>query len=263
MDRKLGFIGCGNMAQALIRALVGSKAVKPAQVAASDKTEKKDFAKETGISLLSTNQEIISKSDFIFICVKPQDVEAVIEELKAAPKEKVFISIAAGVPTKRFTDKIKGIKIARLMPSMNCQVNEMVSAVYFSQNIDGKERQYLKSLLDSVGKSFELPEDKFDEFTALSCSVAFYAYIIDLFSKEAEKHGIKNASEIMNGYCLGTAKLLKEKNMPAEELIKKVMSPKGATEAGMNILWQSDLKKVIEETIAASLKRTKELGKNG
>lgn len=262
MDRKLGFIGCGNMAQALIKALIGAKAIKAAQVAASDKTEKKDFAKETGIAIVS-NSDVISKSDIIFICVKPQDVEAIIEELKPAPKEKVFISIAAGVATKRFTDKLNGIKIVRLMPSMNCQVNEMVSVVYFHKNIDGKERKDILAMLNSVGKAFELPEDKFDEFTALSCSVAFYAYFIDIFSKTAEKHGIENAFEIMNGYCLGTAKLLKEKKMPADELIKKVMSPKGATEAGMNVLLTSDLKKVIEDTIAASLKRTKELGKNG
>jgi pyrroline-5-carboxylate reductase len=261
MDRKLGFIGCGNMAQALIRAFISSKAVKPGQIAARDKNDRKEFAKETGISLCSTSQEVISKSDFIFICVKPQDIEAVIEELRTAPKEKVFISIAAGVPTKRFTDKLKGIKIVRLMPSMNCQVNEMVSAVYFYQNIDSKERHDILAMLNSVGKAFELSEDKFDEFTALSCSVAFYAYLISLFSKEAEKHGIKNPLEIMNGYCLGTAKLMKE--ISPEELIKKVMSPKGATEAGMDVLLASDLKKIIEDTIAASLKRTKELGKNG
>jgi len=262
MNTKIGFIGCGNMAQALIKAFIGAKAIKPASVIASDKNDRKDFAKEVGIAI-GQNQEVISKSDIVFICVKPQDVEAVIDELKAAPKEKVFISIAAGVAAKRFTDKLNGVKIVRLMPSMNCQVNEMVSAVYFHKNIDTTERKDILAMLNSVGKAFELPEDKFDEFTALSCSVAFYAYFIDLFSKEAEKHGIKNSFEIMNGYCLGTAKLLKEKKISADELIKKVMSPKGATEAGMNVLLASDLKKVIEETIAASLKRTKELGKNG
>ena len=156
------------------------------------------------------------------------------------------------------------MKIVRLMPTMACQVNEMVSAVYFPDSIKDNEKKQIKQLLDSVGKAFELKEEQFDAFTALAGSgPGFFAYLIDAYAKVAEKDGFdsKVAFEMINNTALGTSKLMKEKAMNADELIKKVMSPGGTTEAGIKVLKESELNKILKETIKAAVKRGEELGR--
>ena len=260
---KIGFIGTGNMATALIRSIKDDN-----RIISSDKNEEKleKAEKELGIKTTADNNEVAKSSEIIFICTKPHDIKEILQEIKPNVENKIVVSIAAGIKIRFIEDIVgKNKKIVRVMPNLNCIVAEMAAAFSCNENIKAVEKELIKNLLNKAGLAIEVEEEKMDAVTALGGSgPAFIAYILDAFSKAAEKQGL--GKEISYNLALqtlfGTAKLLKETKENPESLIKRVASPNGTTIAGLNILEKSELKSIIEKTIEAAAKRSKELGKD-
>src|SRR3989339_371126 len=124
---KIGFIGAGNMAFALAKAIKNAKLAK--SIIASDvNNERLDFVKkELKIKTTKDNKEVIKKSDIVFLSVKPQVIDVVLDDIKNEIKDQLIISIAAGVKLKRIESKLKGKKIVRVMPNTPCLVGEMAA----------------------------------------------------------------------------------------------------------------------------------------
>src|SRR3989338_3603703 len=252
---KIGFIGTGNMAAALIRTI-------------KDKSEEKlkKAGKELGITTSKDNNEVAKNSEIIFLCTKPDNIKEILEEIKSNIKNQIVVSIAAGIKI-RFIENIigKNKKIVRVMPNLNCAVGEMAAAFSCNNNMGAGEKEFIKNLLNKSGLALEVEEEKMDAVTALSGSgPAFIAYMLDAFAKAGEKQGLSR--EISYNLALqtlfGTAKLLKETGEKTESFIKRVASPKGTTEAGLEVLQTSEIKPIIEKTIQSAAKRSKELGKD-
>ena len=261
---KLGFIGSGNMAEALIKGVLASKLTN--DIISSDVNAerlgyiKKQYKTKTTMD----NKEVVRKSDIIFLAVKPQHMKEVLEGVKdVATGDKLFVSIAAGIKIS-FIESIIESRVIRVMPNTPCLVLAAASAFAAGKKATADDKEKVNKLLNSCGICFEVEEEKLDVVTALSGSgPAFFAYIIQAFTEAGKKAGLEAyvAQKLAEQTAMGTAKLLMEKDMDPEELIEMVSSPGGTTVEGRKILESSDVKKIIEETVKAAFKRSKELGK--
>lgn len=264
---RIGFIGAGNMASALIKGILSRGISDTSGIIASDKdkTKLERIKRELGILTAKDNIEVVQKASVIFIAVKSQDIDTVLDEIKEGVSEtKIIVSIAAGIRINHIESKLGRKKIVRVMPNTPCLVGEMAAGFTPNEQLKEEEIETIEIILSSAGKAFMLKEELLDAVTGLSGSgPAFVARLIEAF-KEA---GIENGLDEETAYKLtlktfeGTAKLLAEKKMQPKELIDMVSSPKGTTLAGREILDNSDVKEIIKKTIKRATERSKELGK--
>jgi len=260
---KIGFIGAGNMATALIRAI---RTDKKYIIIASDKSKSKiNKAKKELKIHTANNKTLVKKSKIIFLCVKPKDMNQALKEIKPLTKNKIIVSIAAGFKISSIEKIIgKNRKIVRVMPNINCIVGEMAAGYSYNKNVEKSDKKIINNLLNKSGLALEVSENKLDIVTALSGSgPAFVAYLINNFANLSAKYGLSKdiAYKLAIQTFFGTGKLLKETRINPEELIKMVSSKKGTTVAGLEQLKKLKIKKIIEKTIKAAYKRSKELGK--
>lgn len=262
MKYRIGFVGAGNMAEALISAILKNKMAK--SIIASDISSKRlqYMKKRFGIRTTEDNQEVISNSDIVILAVKPQVIDNVMEDIKET--DKLIVSIAAGVTIKALESKLRKARVIRVMPNTPCLIGEMAAG--FSRGSRAKDSDILavEDILNSAGKAFYVNEESLDAVTALSGSgPAFIAQLLDWMIEAAKKQGLKEdiARELAYQTVIGTGRLLKEKGLSPKELIDMVSSPGGTTVAGRNILENSDVKDVLAKMIEAAAKRSRELGK--
>jgi len=261
MKQKIGFIGAGNMAFALAKAI--KKAKLASSIITSDINKKRlDFIKqELKIQTTKNNKDVI-KSDIIFLAVKPQVIDKVLDEIKDT--NKLIISIAAGIKLKHLESKLKKARIVRVMPNTPCLVGEMAAGFAIGKNVKDSDIKIVEELLNSAGKAFYLKEDLLDAVTGLSGSgPAFIARLIEAFIEAGQKQGLNKdiATELAVQTFKGTAKLLQESGMTTDELVSMVSSKKGTTVAGREILESSNYKEIIKKTVKKATERSKELGK--
>jgi len=258
------FIGTGRMAAALISCICKSSISR--NIIASDKNNinlariKKQFK----IKTTTDNKEAARNSDIVFICVKPQDIDAVLDEIKDVVKNQLIVSIAAGIRLKHLENKLKNKRIIRVMPNINCIAGEMAAGFSAGKYATKEDIKNVSGILNSAGIAFFMKEDLLDAVTGISGSgPAFFAYFIDAFVKAGVKNGLprETAFKLACQTALGTGKLLMEKNLIPEEMIGMVASKKGTTIAGLSILKKHKVKDILIKTIDAAVKRSEELGK--
>ena len=264
MRQRIAFIGAGKMASALISCIHSKKIAK--SIIASDKNDKNliNIKKQFRIKTKKDNKEAVKSSDIVFVCVKPQDIDAVLDEIKYVVKSQLIVSIAAGIMLKHLESKLKNKRIIRVMPNINCLAGEMAAGFSAGRYATKEDVKIVSKILNSAGVAFLMKEDLLDAVTAVSGSgPAFFAYFIKAFEEAGIKNGLpsETAFKLSAQTALGTGKLLLEKNLPSDELIAMVASKKGTTVAGLNILKEHKVKGVLIKTIDAAVKRSRELGK--
>jgi pyrroline-5-carboxylate reductase len=259
--KKIGFIGAGNMAYALASAFSSDNQYS---ILISDpSSERKElFLKEIpNTSLCDSNQQLVESADIIILAVKPQILGKVLDEIKD-PQKRV-ISIAAGVNLNRLSEAFPKSKLARVMPNTPCLVGEMAAGISFSDNVSDPEKEEILNLLKLAGLVIEIEESQMDALTGVSGSgPAFVARLIESFALAGEKEGLSfnDSYQLALKTFLGTAKLLIEKEMTPEELVKMVSSPNGTTVAGREVLEASEYSSILSKTISAAAHRSRELG---
>ncbi len=278
---KIAFIGTGKMATALISYIYNKKIAK--EIIASDKNNKNliNIKKQFPIKTTKDNKEVVKNSDIVFICVKPQDIDIVLDEIKDVVQNQLIVSIAAGIKLKHLESKLKSgrnkvsgelknqrflsnKRVIRVMPNINCLVGEMAAGFSAGKYTTKEDIKNVSKLLNSAGISFQLKEELLDAVTAISGSgPAFFAYFISAFVEVGIRNGLPKevAFKIASQTALGTGKLLMGKNISLNELISMVASKKGTTEAGLVVLEKYKTKEIIKKTIDTAIKRSKELGK--
>lgn len=266
-NKRIGFIGAGNMAVSIIRGLLLSKKVKSNQIYISDKNKRKQAAVKRILKVekAKNNVDLVDLSDIVILCVKPQNIDEVLSEIKQEiDAGKIVISIAAGVKLSLLRKNLKKAKLIRIMPNVGALTQESITAVSYSRNVDSKSKKLAKSIFDAIGEVEEVDHKKMDAVTALSGSgPAYIAYVLDSLIKAAKAEGLNKheaehfAYQMMNG----TIKLIKEKDMQLKDIIKMVTSKGGTTEAALKVFNKKKLSKIITEALKAATKRSKELSK--
>ena len=263
-QKTISFIGTGKMATALISCIYNKRFVK--SIIASDKNEKNlnSIKKQFEIKTTKVNKEAVKNSDIVFICVKPQDIDDVLNEIKNVVKDQLIISIAAGIKIRHIEGILGNKSVIRVMPNINCLAGEMAAGFSAGKYATRKDIGDVSKLLNSAGISFFVKEDLLDTVGAISGSgPAFFAYFIKAFQDAGVKSGLpeETAFKLAAQTALGTGKLLMQKSISPEELIGLVASKKGITVEGLKILKKHKVKSTLIKTINAAVKRSKELGR--
>ncbi|MEW5936392.1 MAG: pyrroline-5-carboxylate reductase [Candidatus Thermoplasmatota archaeon] len=258
----VGFIGAGKMAEALIRAILTLD--EEIKIIASDVVEDRRRLMGTieRVEATDNNRRVAAEADIIFLAVKPQTMDAILEEIQDT--EKLVVSIAAGIGIGRMEAKLTRARVIRIMPNTPCLVGEMAGGFALGSRATQNDAEQVLRLLRNAGRIYQLDERHLDAVTALSGSgPAFIAYIIKAMAAGAVRQGLPQdvALKLAVQTALGTGKLLREMNLSPDALIAMVSSPGGTTVAGRGVLESSDVKAVLEQTIAAATERGRELGR--
>ena len=199
----------------------------------------------------------------MFLAVKPQNLAEVVSDAVGAFTDKhLVISILAGKKLATLEALLPAARVVRVMPNLPAVVSEAMSVFCLGARVGPVDRDTVLKLLGSFGKVLELPEDMFDAVTALSGSgPAFFACVLKEMVAAAVKLGlgVDQARLMAEQTMLGTARLLIEKGQTPDDLIRAVSSAKGTTAAGMAVLETSPLALILQETLTAAARRSREL----
>lgn len=266
--KKVGFIGCGHMATAIIKGVLGSKFLSHNQVMASEINE--DFAHKKSSELdikVITNSRIIAKdSDVIFIATKPNFVKDVLNEIKdEITEDKLVVSIAAGVSTKTIEDELgKEIPVIRVMPNAPAMILEGMSGIAKGKFAKDEHAQFVQKFLSNIGKCIVIEESQIDIVTAISGSgPAFFYKVINEIARAGEKLGLEYEKSLLLSIqtAIGSAKLMLDNEQSPEELIEKIATKGGCTQVGVDFMEKANSKELFFETIKATADKANALGK--
>lgn len=263
----IGFIGTGNMAEALIAGLLKAKFTAPGQIMAFDADGRRlrFIQKKYGIKKASDNNDLSSQCDPLIICVKPQSMKEVIEEMAdSLDPSKLLISIAAGVPLYTIeTYARKQLRLIRAMPNINVLVQEGASAIAPGNLATEEDLKLAQAIFDCVGRSIIIHEPLMDAVTGLSGSGPAYVLLIIEALTDAGVHlGMTRpqALTLVAQTVMGSVKLLSDTGEHPALLREKVTSPGGTTAAGLYKLEEGGLRKILIDAVIAASQRSKELG---
>ena len=261
---KIGFIGGGKMAQAIVASILDARVVEADDVAVSDiSLERREaLATQFRVHATESNQAVVSGSDTVVLAVKPQDLDMVLDGIASDVVGKLIISIAAGKPLSYFEAQLPGARIVRVMPNLACQVGEGMSAYCGGAGATAADLDLVADILGCTGRALELPEALFDVVTALSGSgPAFFAYALKSMVDGAVREGMDPEAALMlaKQTMLGTAKVLIEKGVSPSDFMTQVASRGGTTAAGLAVLEASPVASALQATIKAAADRSREL----
>jgi pyrroline-5-carboxylate reductase len=257
----IGFIGGGNMAEALIRGLI--KEGKKDIIVSDPKDQRREYlTKYYGIKTTAYNNEVVKSSDIIILAIKPQNMKEVLEEIKDSVNDRhTVVSIAAGITLNFIKLYLKTDKLIRAMPNISAIVGESMTVLSICECLEMKVIAPVRDIFMSVGKVITLPEHYMNLVTALSGSgPGFFCYILEQFIDIAGEMGFSReiASELLIQTFIGTAKML-ESGLSPENIRQKVTSPKGTTEAGLKILSDVSFRNILFRTLNEATQRAKKL----
>ncbi|MDI7260570.1 MAG: pyrroline-5-carboxylate reductase [Thermodesulfobacteriota bacterium] len=266
-NKQVGFLGSGNMGEALIHGLLHGHLCRPDQILCSDaKPERlKAIREKYGVRGTSHNTEVAKQSDIVILSVKPQVMKQVVEEVaKYLDLSKLIISIAAGVPLDAIESCArKELKLIRVMPNICVSVREGVSAIAGGRHASKEDLMMAKTIFDSVGKSIIIEEYLLDAVTGLSGSGPAYIFlIIDALADAGVKVGLSrdDALILASQTVLGAAKMLIETGEHPGKLKDMVTSPGGTAIAGLHTLEQGGLRTTLINAVEVATERAKALG---
>jgi len=264
----LGFIGGGNMAEAMIRGLLKARLLGPQEILASDVTaERLTYLQQTfGIRTSRDNAEVAGKADIVLFAVKPQIMSPVLDGLlDVITEEKLLISIAAGISTRLIAEKFPGkVRVIRVMPNTPALVLEGASALAPGAAATPEDLELAKRLFAAVGKVVVVEEVLMDAVTGLSGSGPAYIFlIIDALSDAGVKVGLsrKVAQLLAAQTVLGAARMVLETHKHPGELKDMVTSPGGTAIAGLHTLEAGGLRTTLINAVEAATRRSMELGR--
>ncbi|MEF9426860.1 MAG: pyrroline-5-carboxylate reductase [Candidatus Mariimomonas ferrooxydans] len=262
---RIGFIGGGNMAEAIIKGILSQTSQTTKDIVVSEPREKRKYYlhQHYGLETTKSNKDVVSSCNIIILAVKPQDMATVLDEISASiTEEKTVISIAAGIPLSNISLKLKTKKLIRAMPNTPALVQEGMTVMSLFECFPDEEIGPIKNIFMSVGQVLVLPEKYMDAVTALSGSgPAFLAFFIEAMVEGGISIGLKkeDAVELAVQTALGTSKLL-HAGMSPSALKEKVTSPGGTTAAGLKVFEEKGLKNIVIEAIKSAADRAKEMG---
>ncbi|MCX8093557.1 MAG: pyrroline-5-carboxylate reductase [Candidatus Goldbacteria bacterium] len=262
---KIGFIGVGNMAKAIIQSLKNSS--NNFIIGGFDINKNfKNTCKNLKIKQYSSNSELVKSSDTIFLSVKPQQVSDVLSEIKQVIKNQMLISIAAGVSIGKIQKLLgKKIPVIRVMPNTPVLVGEGACGYSFSKELNVRQKKIAEKIIKSFCKIyFCVKEADIDVITSLSGSgPAYFFYIIEAMIEQTKAFGFDEtkAKMLIAQTLTGAGKLLLTTGEEPSILRQRVTSKGGTTEAALKIFEKNRLKEIIKKGISAAYKRAKELSR--
>lgn len=269
-DQTIGFIGAGNMAEALIRGLVRGNHIEAARVMASaPRLDRRDELKRGyGIVVTADNREVARGCQIVVLSVKPQIMDKVLREIGDQLKPgALVISVAAGVDCETIESAFgDNVRVVRAMPNTPALVGAGATAISAGRHASEADLATARAIFDAVGIVVALDESHLDAVTGLSGSGPAYIFLIlEALADAGVKVGLsrRDAQRLAAQTVMGSAKLLLETDEHPGKLKDMVTSPGGTAIAGLHTLEQGGLRTTLINAVETATKRAKELGRGG
>ncbi|TQR17529.1 pyrroline-5-carboxylate reductase [Psychrobacillus vulpis] len=264
---KIVFVGAGSMAEAIINGLTKKEKISPENIHVMNKSDVEQlvYLKETyNIQIVCPEKIALNDAEIVFLAMKPKDAKVALLEI--APfinKNATIISVIAGVSIQTISSYLGSRPIARVMPNTSAAVGLSASAVSWNEHVLDDAKADIIDLLEAIGTVKTVDEEDLHVVTALAGSgPAYLYYFAEHFEAAAIKHGLdkSDARQLFIQTMEGAAQMLKNGDIEPEELRRKVTSPGGTTEAGVEQLIQHNVKDAIFACIDAAQNQSRILG---
>ncbi len=264
---KIGFIGLGNMATAMIGGMIRQGVVTGGQIIGSARTEQtlEKVKAEYGIEVTADNREVAEKSDILFLAVKPAFFDEVISQIRdVVTKDMLIVSIAAGRTLSYLYDAFgeKDLKIVRCMPNTPALVLEGCTGVCAGGSVLAEDLEEVLRLLRAFGTASVVPERLMDVVVGVSGSSPAYVFMfIEAMADAAVAAGMprNQAYEFAAQAVLGSAKMVLETGMHPGELKDMVCSPGGTTIQAVKVLEEKGLRATVMDAIEACIEKSRNM----
>jgi pyrroline-5-carboxylate reductase len=268
---RIGFIGAGNMAEAIARGLLRAGLYEASDICAADPSADRQhlFRDSLQINCFAEPAEVAQKADTLILAVKPYVLGDVVKGFagKLRP-ESLLISIAAGISIKFIQDAAGGAggnaKVIRVMPNTPMLVGKGTSAISRGSHATDSDVFLAERIFGAGGKTVRVDESAMDAVTGVSGSgPAYVFYLCELMAIAGVKAGLPEdqAAALARQTVIGAAAMLDSTKEAPAELRRKVTTPGGTTQAAIETMQAADLEGTIIKAIAAAAKRSKEMGK--
>lgn len=266
--KKIGFIGCGKMASAIIKGVKSTDCAENIDMKGAEvNCEIAELAQtRLGLEVGTDNIALTTESDVIFIATKPNYVKDVLTQIKTEiTADKLVVSIAAGVSTKSIEAVLPGARVIRVMPNTPALVREGMSAVTKGSFATNEDVEFVMNLLSSIGKVIEVEESQIDVVTAISGSgPAFFYKVIEDMARAGEKLGLEYDKALMlaTQTAIGSSKMILNRGeLSVQTLIDNVATKGGCTFVGITVMNEENSEGLFYDVIEKTAVNANELGK--
>ena len=263
----IGFIGAGNMAQAIIKGIINAGLYSSQNIIISDITpgQLELCTRQFGVTTTTCNTELVTRSDVIVLSIKPQVMGSILDEIKeSVTPDKTIISIAAGITTSKIAAAVGSVPIIRVMPNTPALVGCGMAGL-FSANADQNTMKTATDIFSAIGQAVVVDsEDLIDAVTAVSGSgPAYFFLMMEQMIHAGTKLGLDKdtATQLVLQTAKGAALLAEQSDDTPDVLRQKVTSPGGTTQAALEVFQSHNFDQTVEAALAAADKRAKELSK--
>jgi len=265
---ELGFLGAGNMAEAVARGLLKSGRLAAGQMLAADPDARRRdlFQQDLGIPAVAENRPVVEHAPIILVAVKPQIFDKAVAPLGSLfGPGKLILSICAGISTGHIEEVADtGTRVVRAMPNTPMLVGRGMVALCAGRHATAEDLAVAERLLGAAAEVVRVTENLMDAVTAISGSgPAYFFYLADLLAEAGVELGLApdEAQRLARVTFEGAAKLLAESGEDPAALRRKVTSPGGTTEAALKTFDALGLKQTVAAAVRAARDRGRELGR--
>ncbi|WP_439424710.1 pyrroline-5-carboxylate reductase [Oenococcus alcoholitolerans] len=252
---KIGFLGAGHLATALIKGFLKS-GLDPEDIFVNSPHSAKKLSEKFSIKADSF-QHLIKEADYVFLAFLPNQLSNIFNDtVEKIQADKVIISLLGPTSIDQLEKFFPENKIVRAMPNVNAEFQKSETALSFSHKIDLEDKKLVESLFNRIGHVTLIDEKNFPVFSALSGSgPAFVAYFIEALSKSSENKGLNSVQALASSlYTVqGTVDNLLQGSSKPKELIDAVASPGGSTERGIDFFEKSDFLETVDQAIERTI----------
>jgi pyrroline-5-carboxylate reductase len=265
-DTRVGFVGGGNMGEALVRGLTKTGLVRRGHLLMADVRADRleDLKRLYGIVVIPDNVTLVRQADVVILAVKPQVLGAVLDEIAPASSGKLLISVAAGVSTSQIRRHLPpDARMIRVMPNTPALVLEGATAIALAAGLGDGDLDTARQIFEAVGRVVILEEEMMDAVTGLSGSgPAYIALVVEALADGGVRVGLdrKTAMTLATQTVLGSARLLIDTGMHPGQLKDMVSSPGGTTITGIHTLETGGLRRTLIDAVERATQRSRELG---
>jgi pyrroline-5-carboxylate reductase len=265
---EIGFIGGGNMGEAMLAAVLSKALAQPASISVSDVSrERLDYLKKQySITVTADNIEAVSGKDIVILAVKPQNLPEVMKGLKGKiTSSQLVLSIIAGAKINTISQGLDHGAVVRAMPNTPARVGEGMSVWTATPQVSESQKQAAKAILGAMGKELYVGDEGYlDMATAISGSgPAYFFLMVEALVEAAIEIGLPadTAQELVLQTMLGSAEFIKQSGEAPSALRQQVTSPGGTTAAALAQFEKGAFGELVRRAVRAAYERAKELGK--
>ncbi|AFQ44698.1 pyrroline-5-carboxylate reductase [Desulfosporosinus meridiei] len=263
MSQSIGFIGGGNIAEAMISGLKKANSALEIRVTNHSNRGRLQGLVDRYNVIATSLTELVEDSKVLIIAVKPKDVQGVLKDLAGfSLQNKLVISVAAGVPLKVFYKYLPGVAVVRAMPNTSTAVLHSMTGLVRGDNVNDEQASVGEKIFSATGKIMWVPEKNINALTAISGSGPAYFY---LFAESLIKAGVElglseaEAEVLVLETLIGSGKMIAESDKSPGKLREEVTSPNGTTYAALNVFMEEKLAQTVQNAAWACARRAEDL----